>query len=232
MKTKLKILAIVALGTLSAHAFSFDFIFTEEHVDIGIAYENGAWDLHVHDEDNDVEWEPDDALFYVGANGKAARPSGSQWDFLGTSAGSDVWIIPQTQATNLPFLGIAGEEIDFGIFDNNQVQLFLRDVRGNGDFAIYNTDSFGTPQVRFSSANGFDNTDVINVPVGGHAHYNFAFTSTGLYEVDLEAVGFINGVQTNSLATYHFGVEAVPEPATMTVLGLGALAVLRKRKQK
>ena len=226
------ILVLGAVAVLSPSAFAFVDILTTEHADLGIAYEGGEWDLHVHDEDGDRELEAADTLMYIGPDGKTSRPAGSDWDFFGNSAGEDLWILPQTQDTNLVFLGIAGEEIDAGVFDGNVVNLFLSAVRGPGEFSLYTTDSFGDPTVFMSSADGIGAGDMVPVPVGGHAHFNWAFTGQGLYEVDMFAQGTISGQTiTSDVTTYHFGAEAVPEPATMTLLGLGALAALRRKKK-
>lgn len=234
---KKQIALIVGLAAISSQAMAFDTILTTEHADIGVAYEGGVWDLHLHDEDNDVELDPSETLTYVGAEAKVAQPSGSTWSFLGAGVGNDVWILPQTQNLNLVFLGIAGEEIEPGIFDGNLVNLYLSAVRpsngGNGHFSIYNTDAFGTPVVRMSTFDGISSADVVQVPVGGHAHYNFSFTGTGIWEVDLFAQGAINGqLVTSDVQTYYFGVEAVPEPATMSVLALAGLAAFLRKQKK
>jgi hypothetical protein len=230
-----RMMMLVALGAVSAQSFGFSTILTTEHVDIGVGYEGGDWDLHLHDEDNQVELEADDTLVYVGSEAKTTQPGSSTWSFLGAGAGNDVWILPQTQNNNLVFLGVAGEEIEAGVFDGNVVNLFLSAVRpgsGTGHFSIYSVDSFGAPTVRMASSDGITSADVLPVPVGGHAHYNFAFTGTGIWEVDLFAQGSIGGnLVTSDVQTYYFGVEAVPEPATMSVLAVAGLAAMLKRRR-
>jgi hypothetical protein len=230
-------LLMVALASMVAgQAFGFSTILTTEHADIGVGYEGGVWDLHLHDEDNDVELEADETLVFVGPDARVAQPGSSTWNFLGAGAGNDVWILPQTQNNNLVFLGVAGEEIEPNVFDGNAVNLFLSAVRpgsGTGHFSIYSTDSFGSPTVRMSTFDGISAADVLPVPVGGHAHYNYAFTGTGIWEVDLFAQGFINGqAVTSDVQTYYFGVEAVPEPATMTVLAAAGLAAFLRKQRK
>lgn len=230
-------LLMVALASMVAgQAFGFSTILTTEHADIGVGYEGGVWDLHLHDEDNDVELEADETLVFVGPDARVAQPVGTTWNFLGAGAGNDVWILPQSQNNNLVFLGVAGEEIEAGVFDGNAVNLFLSAVRpgsGTGHFSIYNTDLFGSPTVRMSTFDGISAADVLPVPVGGHAHYNFAFTGTGIWEVDLFAQGLIGGdLVTSDVQTYYFGVEAVPEPATMTVLAAAGLAAFLRKQRK
>lgn len=226
---------LIAFGAaaLVSPSWAFTTILTNEHADIGIGYEDGMWDLHIHDEDNDVELEADETLIYIGSAGKTVRWAGSQWDFLGNNAGDDLWILPQTQNPQLVFLGIAGEEIDPGVFEGNVVHLFLSAVRGPGEFSVYSSDPGGNPTVRMASSDGITGDDFIPIPVGGHAHFNFALTAQGVYEIDLFAQGTINGqTVTSDVQTYYFGAEAVPEPTTMALLGLGAAALAARRKRK
>jgi surface-anchored protein len=218
---------------------------TDEHVDIGVAYEGGLWDLHVHDETNDIEYEPDEALLFAGMNSRTPRPGGSQWDFFGVPSGQTIWILPQTQVVGRLFLGVGAEEIAGGTFDsyvNNDpriggfsgewITLTVMDVRGPGHFSVYQTDSFGTPTVWAATSDGLDSTDLVYALAGGHAHYNWGFTSAGMYEVDIVASAFQNGnLLQSDVATYHFGVEAVPEPATLLALATGALVLLRRRRR-
>lgn len=205
------------------------------HFDFGIEYSpTKGWDLHVHDEDNDIEYEADEILFYGGANTVLSRPGGSQWDFVGVGAGENFWVLPQGFDPNKVYLGIAAEEIDSGVFQNDVVTLALAAVRGPGEFSLYQVDGVGNPIVYMATSNGIDANDKVVVPVGGHGHFNWAFTQTGLYEIDFFAFGTLaDGTYSESdVVTYYFGVEAVPEPATLLALGAGASALLLRRRKK
>src|SRR5262245_8350609 len=70
-------------------------VLTNEHADVGSGYEEGSWDLHVHDESNGAEYEPNEALLFIGPAGKTSRPAGASWEFLGNEAGADLWVLPQ-----------------------------------------------------------------------------------------------------------------------------------------
>ena len=206
------------------------------HTDVGIAYDETAneWELHVHDEENDAEYFPaTDALLMVKYQAHTTVPAGSQWSFLG-SAGSSTWILPLSEDPNLLFLGIGAEEIESGIFSGNSFSLALKNVSGPGSFALYDLDSFGDPNVRWNSADGFSGADVLNVETGGHAHFNWAFSAPGDYVVTLEASGIstLNGATSSGDVNYLFRVEAVPEPATGALAGVGALALWLVRRTK
>lgn len=204
----------------------FEVVLQTGHADIGLAYEDGAWDLHVHDETNDTEYEPGGALLFVGPDAKTVQPAGSQWEFLGAGAGNDLWVLPQNQNPNLLFLGVGTEEVEPGAFASYLetdprvnataawVRLTLRDVRGPGEFSVFQTDAFGNPIVWMSTAdNGITDDDSLFISVGSHAHYNWTFTGVGLYEIDVEASAFLDdglgGLTPTSsgVVTYYFGVE-------------------------
>jgi surface-anchored protein len=227
------IVASCAVLTLAAaKASAWDFVFTNEHIDVGIGYSGGVWDLHVHDHDNNTEWEPEDVLIRVGQAAMTTQPGGSQWSFIGAGAGNPVWILPQTQNPSLVFLGLAADEVQFGVFDNNQVWLSLTGLSGPGHFSLWTTDAFGNPTVRMATSDGISSADTFMLPVGAHAHANWGFTQVGLYEVYFRAHGFINGQRVESdIVGYNF--EVVPEPATIAALALGAAAVaVRRRRSK
>ena len=115
-------------------------------------------------------------------------PAGAQWSFLG-SAGSSVWILPQTHDHDLLFLGLGTEELAAGIFTGDQVTLSLRGVSGPGNFAVYQTDMFGNPNVFMNSGDGITAGDAVTLGAGAHSHVNWAFGAPGIYQIDFEASG-------------------------------------------
>jgi surface-anchored protein len=206
------------------------------HTDVGIAYDAIAneWELHVHDEENDVEYFPaTDALLMVKYQAHTTVPFGAAWNFLG-SAGSSTWILPNTENPDLLFLGIGAEEIESGIFAGDSFSLALKGVSGPGNFALFDLDTFGNPTVRWNSGDGFTGADLLSVVTGGHSHFNWAFSAPGDYIVTLEASGIstLNGATSSGDVNYLFRVEAVPEPATGALAGVGALALWFGRRNK
>ena len=178
------------------------------HVDVGIACENGAWDLHVHDEETDTEYEPDQVVLRVKREAQIQVPS--RFEFLG-EPGSTVWVLPEIENHDLLFLGLGAEEIATGAFVDNQVILTLTSVDGPGDFFLYHTDSFGDPVVSMNSANEIDPSDQRIVLPGSHAHVNWAFSKAGTYRIGLQASGsLVSGGNTRSeVVDYIFEVEPV-----------------------
>lgn len=225
---------------------AFDTILTSGHVDfVDVVYDvNDGWEASIHDEDSDIEYDPATTLLYVKPEAASTRPGGSQWDFLGVGAGQTVWVLPQIEDPNLLYGGIASEEMPGDFFDEyfnadprvnasgRWLAFSVVDVRGPGSFSVWTTDQFGDPTVWIASADGLGATDVFFGLEGGHDHFNWGFTATGLYEVDFMVSAYLDGQRIESDPwTVNFGVEAVPEPTTLGALLVGVLAVARRRRR-
>jgi surface-anchored protein len=194
--------------------------------DIGIGYDAG-WDLHVHKENppNTGEYEPADALLQVNGQAETTVPVGSQWSFLGT-AGSPVWILPQSEDPNLLFLGIGTEEIAPGIFVGEEVTLSLSSVTGPGNFSTY-SESLGVPNVLFDSSDGITGADSFTLPTGTHQHFNFAFTAPGDYTIALEGSGtLVAGSTFTESGSVDYFFTVTPEPSSTALAGLGLFSLL------
>lgn len=246
--------AIAALSPL-AHGVT---VLSSGHTDVGIGYESPRmFDLHVHSDQTGEEYEPSEALLYLGENTRVLRPVGSDYDFLGVPAGAQYWQLPETHEHEMLFLGLGTEEMDpdeadfapyvetdprvSGAAPFRWITVSVLGKRGPGEIAGFRYGD-GAPLVWYSSADGFDASDKMIVKAGSHMHLNWAFTAIGLYEIDLQASTYFdenqNGVfdagdslVRSEVATYHFGVEAVPEPATLATMATGVIALLRRRRK-
>lgn len=186
----------------------------QDHIDLGVAFEDGSWDLHLHDESNDREFEPDAALLRVGAAARTTVPADPGYAFLG-AAGSPVWILPAVQNSDLLFLGLGAEEVAPGILLGDTVRLHLRRVRGPGEFAVYAIDAFGSPVVGMNTRDGLGAGDAVDLVAGAHSDFNWAFSRPGRYQVTFEATGqLVDGTPVSSgESTFFFHVEAARPPA-------------------
>ncbi len=221
---------ITAGFTLILPAQSQTFI-SSGHVDIGIGYEDKAFDLHVHQEEPlDQEFAPGEAVFAVGPASAGVSPGGAYVSFLG-AAGTPVWILPTAEKEQLPFLGFGTEELTAADWSGN-ITLSLKAISGPGTFSVWGVSGFGAPELKMSSVNGISADDRLLLVPGSHGHFNVGFSAPGDYRVTLEASGnhLIDGLRSSDPATYRF--QVVPEPSTwalaLTGVGVSALAFHRR----
>jgi len=209
-------------------------VIRQGHLDLGVLYEDGAWDLHVHKEFPlpDEEFAPADAIIQLGP--KSALPGGVPDTAAATSffgaAGSPLWILPKTQDPDLPFFGVGAEEMSPEDWVGS-LTLKLEDVRGPGNVFVWDVGAFGELQPKMSSRDGYSPSDVLAVEAGGHGHYFWAFSAPGDYEVSVSASGThaVDGAVASEPVAYRF--QVVPEPGVGSLVVLGGLCLgLRRRR--
>ncbi len=192
------------------------------HTDIGMAFEDGAWDLHVHAEDIDTEFTPGAALLTLPPLTQTIVPTNASYAFLG-AAGSPAWVLPPVQNPKLLFLGFGAEEIESGVFVSNIVTMKLKSVDGPGAFSVFSIDGFGVPQVHMNSGDGIDGTnDVKSIVTGSHEDFAWAFSAPGYYRVTFEACGTLvagNEFTTSGDVTYFFEVIGIETQLAITRSG-------------
>lgn len=225
--------AVAALVALAAPTYAADL--SEGDVDIGIAYEDDAWDLHVHDHDNDIEYEPDEAVLQVVPEAETTVPINPNYSFLG-SPGDPVWVLPQVEEEGLLALGFGLEELEAGVFLTDHVTLNLVGLSGPGQMAVYTTDPFGEPEdIYFNSGDGIGPSDFVALEAGSHSHANWAFSAPGTYEVTFEASGTLvegNTFTSSGPVTYTVqvlsdsvgGIVSLPVAGESTGTSLASLA--------
>jgi putative ABC transporter-associated repeat protein len=170
--------------------------------------------------------EPSAVVFHLKPAAKTTIPSG--FGFLG-GAGSTIWQIPQTQKQGILWLGWNTEEISTAQARSG-VSWKLDKVTGPGRMAIFEYSTFGQPRVIFSSGDGLP--DGYNIPLGTHAHGNWAFTKEGTYQLTFtQSATLASGGTSTDTETVTFAVGDVdPKPAqsagqsgSVTTQSLGAL---------
>ena len=196
------------------------------HTDIGMAFEDGAWDLHVHAEDTDTEYAPAEALLTVPPLAQTVVPTNASYSFLG-AAGSPTWVIPQVQNPKLLFLGFGAEEIESGLFVGDSVTMKLKSMEGPGAFSVFSIDGFGVPVVHMNSGDGIDTNDVKSIVTGSHEDFAWAFSAPGYYRVNFEACGTLvagNEFSTSGDVTYFF--EVIPVETRFAINRSGGNATI------
>ncbi len=229
---------IATLSALAVRPAMAAELYTSGHADLGIGFKNGAFDIHVHAEGatiggtfySDAEFESEDVIIFVSPATLESRSPNFlpvlNFDPIGVAAGENFYKLPQTnaEATNegVPFLGIATEEIEDGVFVGNTITIAIDSVVGPGFMSIYQ-DTFPGPAFKVASSNGLP--DSFTFATGVHDHFNYAFTAPGIYEVTLRATGtLVSGGVVTGTGTYTFAV-VVPEAKTNILLGTAALGL-------
>jgi len=163
-------------------------ILNDGHIDLASRIEDGALTTTVKDttESNVPTYRqlPQTVLQLL-PGAETTVPSSPLFAFLG-KPGSAIWQVSQTQQDDLLWPGWSTEEIPEAATTGG-VTWTLTGVRGAngtaapGAFALYTTDSFGTPTVLFNSRDGVTGADRFEIPKITHAHGSWAFSKEGTY---------------------------------------------------
>jgi surface-anchored protein len=224
----------------------------EEGGDHGEEEHGEEFHLHLHGHDygpaavvngvtltSDAEFDAGDVTILVPLATKATAPDNSAFNAAtGAAANSDLWVLPQGNQAGVPFLGIGTEELTAS--DWGDITFSLGTVTAptaNGVFSIYQGDGLGGFDFYFSSAGANlteNGNNTILAAAGGHDHYNYGFSESGTWLIELTASGTHTTEGTFS-DTQTFAFSVVPEPSTYALLfGLAALglSLARRRAQK
>lgn len=153
------------------------------HVDaVDVAYEDGSFELSVHDEtvDPGVERDPASVVLVAKPESRLTVPDDPAFAFLG-APGADVWVLPEVEDPNLLFAGLSAEELAPGVFAGDAVRVRFVKFSGPDGVSLFQTDSAGAPVVAVDSEQA--GGDVIKLGAGAHAHYNWAFEKAGTYRL-------------------------------------------------
>jgi surface-anchored protein len=224
-------------------------VLNEGHADFAVNYHDDHWDFavfgehehghdhghdhgddHGHDHDHGHDDDHghggglhlDEVIIHGGADAGITRPEGAAFDFTGVSAGETLYVLPQANTPGLPFIGLNGEEIEANTFVDNEFSLNLLAVDGPGEFSLWQSDSFGTPEIFFASSDGITAADSITLPEGAHAHHNWGFSEEGTYRVTVQASGVLQDGMTPVVSeavtlTFMIGDVLVASPDRYTV---------------
>lgn len=212
-------------------------IFDEGHVDFSVSFDGTTWELTVTDDFSAFSYPLDEVLFYAkdepwvasaSAEGsRLARPTGSQWDFLGVDAGEDIWIFP-SNTFGAPILGpgfntggVLSSAVESDIFIDLLGMNYIGD--GNGEFSLWSNG----PTVYMATSLGSSQTNQYSMPAQGHTHVNWGFSALGLYELTFQASA-ITGFDGDNNPIWSYsdpstllvGVGVIPEPGTLLLFFL------------
>lgn len=100
-------------------------------------------------------------------------------------------VIPLVENANLDtvWLGlrVIGTGAARGADRSSTVHLRLVGVEGPGVLTAYVTGTFGRPQIYYSSGDGVDDRDDVELPTDAHTHMSWAFSAPGVYRARFRA---------------------------------------------
>jgi surface-anchored protein len=221
---------VVSSGPIT-YNFIVEGVLTDQHTDIQIVYNAAATNalgLIARDvTDGNIDYATNKVLLVVADAAKLILPAGTPFG----DEGDSLWALPQSQEPGLLYLGTSAENIPSGIF-NGGLNLQLISVVGPGNFFLWQADQFGGFNIQMNTTDGIDNNDVHLQLIGSHEHFNWGFTTNGVYYVTLQVSGQRAGESTNiySLpATFRFDVMPLPPSPAIPPLEIRNVQLISNR---
>jgi surface-anchored protein len=223
------------LGPLAEAALP---VYSEGHADIGVRLVNGKLEIGFNllgatvDGALLTDFVPVSSLaVLVPESTREARPENItgllNFNPIGVPAGFDIFRLSSsgTEAfiTGSPYLGFGTYLLPAADFTGAVTfQLTSFWSQKGGEFSLYQ-DSFPGPTFRVATADGISAADTFQLSLGAHDHYNWVFTSDGLYSMGWTATAQHKTLGTLSASgVMSIGVTTViPEASTLLLAGLG-----------
>lgn len=212
MNSLASLIALLALP-LAALAQTNFAVLTHEHTDFRIGYHPGephTLTLTARSEDLGVDYPSNQVILVVRESSRLTLPPGTPFG----DAGAPLWILPQSQNLNLLYLGVSAEAIPTGVFDG-ALRVELKRLDGPGYLMAWQATGPGQFNIRLNSRDGLTGTDAFTPITGSHEHFNWGFSSTGVFSVTFQVSGRRLGETTNlssSETTFVFHVLPLPAP--------------------
>lgn len=193
------------------------------HADFGPTLIDGKWKLKIRDDTGDepVWRDPENVVFKLGGNSIIPMPDDAAYSFIGEKPGTKLYVIPQTQNPDVPWLGWNTQE--GGVLNelDRGANLSLEGVSGPGKLHVYLENGNNNPQQLWDSTKSYPQNSWIET--NAHTHVNWVFSKPGIYHVKLTFSGKLkNGRSVSDTRVLNFAVGDNADPNA--ALGAGAAA--------
>lgn len=132
--------------------------------------------------------DPADVVFDVGDNAQLTLPEDKAFSFVGAEPGSQVWVVPQTEQADVPWLGWNTQAPSLTDNVDRGLTMEFLGHQGPGEFSLFlQNGGFEEPQLLWSTATGA--TDGFWVDLGTHTHANWVFSEPGIHQVRVRMSG-------------------------------------------
>lgn len=177
------------------------------HADFGPTLSGGNWKMKIRDDTGDepVWRDPENVVFKLGSNSIIPMPNDSTYSFIGEKPGTKLYVIPQTQNLDVPWLGWNTQE--GGVLNelDRGANLSLDGVSGPGKLHVYLENGNNAPQQLWDSTKGYPQNSWIEA--NAHTHVNWVFSKPGIYHVKLTFSGKLkNGRAVSDTRVLNFAV--------------------------
>ncbi|GAA1695722.1 hypothetical protein GCM10009808_11190 [Microbacterium sediminicola] len=194
-------------------------ILSSGHIDYSTRIVGGKIESLIGDDTSGtkVYREPSGTVLWLKPSSAVTLPSG--YGAIG-AAGTTVWQVPQTQQSGLIWLGWSTESLNAGN-TSSSVRWTLNSVSGPGTVKVYLTGAFGGVQQVV-----FNNGGTYNIPLGVHAHANWAFSAEGIYRLTMtQTATLANGTTSSDTEVLTIAVGDVdPASAVSSSTGCGTIS--------
>ena len=188
-------------------------LLTREHTDFRILYNPGTsnlLDFAARDEDHRINYASNQVLMVAKEQSRLTLPPGTPFG----EGGQPFWILPQSQNVNLLYLGVSAEGIPQGVF-NGPLTVRLKAIDAPGYFMVWQATGPGQYNIRVNTRDGLSAADAFTPIIGSHEHFNWGFSSTGVYCLTFQVTGRRIGETTNLISpecTFVIHVQPLPPP--------------------
>jgi len=181
---------------------------TYEHTDIGIVYdataETNRLNIVVNDDNHLQAYAHDQVALVATEASRLELPDGTPFGL----GGAPLWVLPQSQYDGVLYLGLSTETIAPNAFSGplamGLVSVDLparRETNFTERFFVWQAGQFGDFDLLMNSTDGLTALDTLSLTAGGHAHFNWGFSTSGLWHLTFQASGRVAGEPTNIAST-------------------------------
>lgn len=183
------------------------------HADFGPTLIDNKWKMKIRDDTGDepVWRDPENVVFRLANNAIVPMPNDAAYSFIGEKPGTKLYVIPQTQNPDVPWLGWNTQE--GGVLNelDRGANLSLDGVSGPGKLHVYLENGNNNPQQLWDSTKGYPQNTWIET--NAHTHVNWVFSKPGVYHVKLTFSGKLkNGRTVSDTRVLNFAVGDSTDP--------------------
>ena len=204
---------LLSLPVMAASGADTPLMITQGHVDLlGLEWSPEQEEpliliVETETPEGKISSPPEECVVVCPESMKMSLPEGTP---LG-NGGDWLWILPQSHYEGVPFAGVCAENIPADLF-RDSIRIELTGLEGPGNFLLWQSTS--GIDLRMDSRDGLGTEDYLEIQPGAHAHYNWGFTSPGVYRLSFQAhatkVGESEPIHSPE-AVYTFHVLPLPE---------------------